>query len=239
MDALEGPAPVEAECDGGVAAVEGQVAHSELLVAHGGADVAAVHGDVGHEACRAVLDEEALVQVARRGRQVDLDVLDARGLARVPVEGRDLERRVDGRHVDAEVADLAPEDVGRAEALVVVAVEDEAVARGPRSVDEQRGHAVWVADELRVVEVEDRARDPVRAGRQVDDGRRGGRGLAPTGRVAASLSGYGCVDGRCIIGDAVPDRVEVRLDVAEHLVPLLGEGREALVLDALEPEVRA
>lgn len=111
----------------------------------------------------------------------------------------------DSCHVEDQVAYLPVEGIGRAPAkvtirLILIAV-DEAKADEARGSFED-GHAIRVANDLRVVVVDDGCGDNVSAGREVDNGRRDGR-CGPASWSETATTADGCIDGCSIVGNTV------------------------------------
>jgi len=112
------------------------------------------------------------------------------------------------RHIKDDIPNLSIEDIRRAKAQIGTSIRipldhaDVAWARRPRRAGEQSGHAVRVADDLRVVVVDDCGADEVGAGRDVDDGGHVGEGLAG-GDGGAVGGGDGGLDGCCVVCDTV------------------------------------
>lgn len=89
-DRLERPYPVPVHVDSGVAAIEGQVASCELLVAEEGTIVATIECEVRHETARAIVHEYSLLLVvaATTLNHVEDDVLKTGSLSYLPVNTR-------------------------------------------------------------------------------------------------------------------------------------------------------
>ncbi|SPQ23429.1 8bdce749-e62e-4af3-8c1f-5a9c97833852 [Thermothielavioides terrestris] len=237
--ALISPAPGPQLLDGRLRVVDGDVAEGELLVADRQGLRAAEENQIADVAAGALLDEQALVLGAGSLRRVEDDVGQRRRLRAGPVDARDQRRRRHVRDVDDEVGHLAPEHVGgapceAARRLVRVAVEEPAAVEVGGSLEHRQ--AAGVADQLRVVVVDDGRRDHVRARREVHERRR----LAAAGaaRAAAVAVADGQVDGRRVVRNAIALGAVV-LDVAVDLVARVCEGAHALMADLFEPEVGA
>ena len=143
-------------------------------------------------------------------------------------------------HVNDDVGNLAPEQVGRdpgwvGTTWVLVAVNDPATSEVAAGLD--HGTASCVADDVGIVEVDDGARYAIGARREVDGSR--SRGGTITSRAASVGVADGQVDGGRVIIDAITSSTIV-LDVAEDWVVLNnGIGSKTLVGNVLEPVVTA
>lgn len=222
-DILQGPGPVPVHIDGGLAVLEGQVTGSELLVAKEGTVATAVEGQVAHETTRAVVHKDALLGVGSTTvcAHVEDNVLQRGGLRNLPMD-TGTSGVVHGGQVDLEVANLAEEvvlvdpPVG-AIVLVRVCINDSHAGESGRGLDD--GQAGGIANQLGVVVLLDGSADNVGTGREVDEGRGDGRGLAVLATTATI--GDGSVDGGSIIGRAVTSGTII-LDVAENGVGAVG-----------------
>jgi len=149
----------------------------------------------------------------------------------------------DSGGVDDEVADLAVEDVDRSPIGVsacrrVWIVFDHGELT--RSYLESAGgleswKAVWVSDHLGVVVVDDRSRDDICSGREVDDSRSGGRRVAYAWCAAIAAAHCGLNSGS-VIRVTITFGAKV-LDIAKDLVAgwVCVERGDTLMLNVLHP----
>lgn len=108
---LEIPKPVPVHEDSSIAAVEGQIASGELLIANEHAVVATVEDEIGHPSSRAIVHEDALLLIARATfDHVEDDVLEARSLGDLPVDSSASGRRHSSQ-INDEVPNLTEEVV--------------------------------------------------------------------------------------------------------------------------------
>ena len=147
-------------------------------------------------------------------------------------------------HVDDQVADLSPEDIGCTVAqvagvLVRVGLDQADVSAlggkvGRRSDGRQ---AVRVSNHLSIVIVDDGGRDQVCARGEVNHRRGGGRRRARA-RSASVASGDGGVDGGGVVGHTITFGTEIH-DITENLVAA-GSGVEScntLMFDVFHPVI--
>lgn len=234
---LHSPEPVPVHVDAGTTVVEGHVASGILLAAEECPNCTAVENEVRHETAGTVILEDTLL-VGTRGtlRHVEDDVLNARSLGNLPV---DASSRSGSRDVDDHVADLAIKvvlvgvPVGAISSWNVrIRVDNAHTLEAGRSLDS--GHLESIADELRVVILNDRLADNISSRREIDNGWLGGGRV--TFLATARAIANGLVDGVGIVGRAVTLSAVV-LDVAVNLVAgRVGvEGSLALALDVGNP----
>lgn len=153
------------------------------------------------------------------GGELEDDILERCCLSDWPVNTSYLGSRWQTSHINFEVADLPPENIGASPAqatrgLVLVTIDH------PPTLESRAGQnnrqTVGVADDVGVVVVNDRAGNQVGAWREVDNGR-GGRGCAwaAVSRSATVAGGNSGIDGGCVIGNTIALGAEV-LDTAEN-----------------------
>lgn len=241
VNVLESPSPVPVHVDGSLAAVEGEVAGSELLIAKEGTILATIESKINHETAGAVVHEDT--QLLVRGTtvltHVEDNIVQTGGLGDLPVDA--------GTLVEWHVLDVDDKVANLAEEVVLVGPPVAAVILVGISVN--HGHAFKVGgglesrrvdgitDHLGVVVGNDRLADAVGAGREVH--KTGSRGLRGAAETTAVLVADGPVDGLGIIGGAIALGTVV-LNIAEDLVVgRVGvEGSITLPLDGTEPPAR-
>lgn len=237
VEAVEGPQPVPVHVDSSLAVAEGHVTAGELLAAEETTVSTTDEGEVGHEATRAVVDEDTLLLVVltRVLDHLEDNVLKRGGLGNLPVDtgagalGHTSE-------VDLEVANLAEEVVlvGVPVGAVVVVgidVDDSHTLKVGSGLED--GEIVHITNHVSVVVRKDGLGDDIGTGRKVN--KSGSDGSRVTALAAATAIREGGVDSRGVIGASITLGTVV-LDVAENLVISgIAVGNGTLTLDGGHP----